>query len=337
MYYQLGKTILICLLSLPFLLFLGCSDSPEAAGNKLAEKMNENNRQYLLEHQEAEADFVKNFNASNYATRDEALTDYDKRIADLMIDYQNRKRDIDSECMDASNKYLKTNNPSDWHKYNEAFENGIDQQLQAKIEEEMDSTYYPIAVLNVIRTIIPLKPDTKKIIEDLQFEKISEGFPRERCWFSEEERWNLARFDIHDFKIEEVLKDNNKDYIFIATMRISNDHNAFDARVKISYQLPSDKDWEMEFVNSLGVSIVQTHKYDDLVSFEIADDGWGGIDALFISNKSNVDLLVGVDYVAGDKRRRVTVSVSPENKAQVGGFLCGGNVTSYEVGFIERL
>lgn len=72
MYYQLGKTILICLLSLPFLLFLGCSDSPEAAGNKLAEKMNENNRQYLLEHQEAEADFVKNFNASNYATRDEA-------------------------------------------------------------------------------------------------------------------------------------------------------------------------------------------------------------------------------------------------------------------------
>ncbi len=337
MYKQLHKTIMGCLLFLPLLLFFGCSESPEEVGNKLAERKNENYRQYLMEHQQAEAEFVKDFNASNYATRDDALMDYDKRLTDLIIAYQNRKREIDNECSEASIKYIKNKNTDDWYKYNEAFENGIDQQLQARIEETMGSTEYPAAVLNAIRTIIPVKPDTEKIIEDLQSEKISEGFPRERCWFSEDQRWTLARYDIKDFKIEEVLQDNDKDYIFIATMRMENDHNAFDARVKISYQLPSDEDWKMEFVNSLGLSIVRTHKYDDLVSFEIADDGWGGVNSLQISNRSNVDLVVGVDYVTRGTRRRSTVQVSPDRKAQVGGTFGGGSVTSYEIGFIERL
>lgn len=334
---RLYKTITKCLLFLSLLLFSGCSESPEKVGNKLAKQINENNRQYLLERQEAETEFVKNFNALNYATRDDVRMDYDKCMTDLIIAYQDRKCEIDAEYQEASLKYLKDKNNDAWCKFNYAFENGIDQQLKARVEDTMGNTEYPTAVLNTIRTIIPVKPDTKRIIKDLQSEKISEGFPKERCWFSENQRWTLANYDIKDFTIEEVLQDNEKDYIFIATMRMENDHNAFDARVKISYQLPSDDDWRMEFVNSLGLSIVRTYKYDDLVNFEIADDGWGGVNSLQISNRSNVDLVVGVDYIAGGDRYRTAVQVSPDQKAQVGGTFGGGNVTSYEIGFIERL
>lgn len=333
----LRKVIMGYLLFLPLLLFSGCSESPEEVGHRLAERMNENCRQYLMELQQAEAEFIKNFDASNYATRDDALKDYDKRLTDIIIAFQNRKREIDTECSEASIKYLKNKSTNDWYEYNEAFENGIDQQLQARIDRIRESTEYPAAVLNAVRTIIPVKPDTEKIIEDLQSEKISEGFPREICWFSENQRWTLAEYDIKDFRIEEVLQDTDKDYIIIATMRMENDHNAFDARVKISYQLPRDEDWKMEFVNSLGLSIVRTHKYDDLVSFGIADDGWGGVNSLQISNKSNVDLVVGVDYVTRGTRHRRAVQVSPDRKAQVGGTFGGGSVTSYEIGFIERL
>jgi len=335
MYKRLLKSIMGCLLLVPILLLSGCSESPEDVGKKLAERVNENNRTYLMERQQIEADFVANFNASNYTSRDDALKDYDKALADILIAYQNRVREIDTEYSNASIKYLKTT--VDWAKFDEAYKNGIDQQILHQIEDTKKDAEYPAAVLNAVRTVIPAKPDTEKIIKDLQSETISEGFPRESCWFSENQRWMLARYDIKDFKIEEVLQDTNKDYIIIATMRIENDHNAFDARIKISYQLPRDEDWEMEFVNSLGLSIVQTHKYDDLVSFEIADDGWGGVNSLQISNHSNVDLVVGVDYIARGTRQRSAVQVSPGKKAQVGGTFGGGTVTSYEVAFIERL
>lgn len=86
----------------------------------------------------------------------------------------------------------------------------------------------------------------------------------------------------------------------------------------------------------MGVTIEKTHKYDDLVSFEIKDDGWGGVNALFITNKSEIELGVGVEIVANGERKRYAVRVSPDKKSQVGGLFGGGNVTSYEVEFVER-
>lgn len=210
---------------------------------------------------------------------------------------------------------------------------GNGEELANRVNERTETSEYSEAVE---KTATPDKPDIAKIIEDIKSEKISEGFPKDVCWFHEDQRWTLDKYDIHNFTIEDVLCDTEKEYIFIATMRLKNDHNAFDAKVKISYTLTSLNKWEMEFINSLGVTIVQTHKYDDLVSFDIEDDGWGGVKALFVTNKSNLELVVGVDYMAGGERYRKSLLVSPEKKAQFGGTFYGGSVTSYEVGFIER-
>lgn len=87
---------------------------------------------------------------------------------------------------------------------------------------------------------------------------------------------------------------NCKANILIATTRLENKLNAFHARVKVSYRLPDAEDWKIEFVNSKGMTIVKTYKYDDSVRFEIMDDGWGGVNALFITNKAEVELGVGV-------------------------------------------
>ncbi len=74
-------------------------------------------------------------------------------------------------------------------------------------------------------------------------------------------------------------------------MDLQKDCLYFNARVRICYVLPDGEDWEMDFVKSLGVRLVQTHKYDDCIRCEINDDGWGGINALFITNTSEVRLL----------------------------------------------
>ncbi len=330
------QTIKCCLLILPLILLYSCSTSPEEEGKKLATRINENDEQFLIELQQAEAEFVKDFNASDYATRDDAYKDYDKRVADVIIDYREREQEISAERGETSLKYFKDKNTDSWSAFEAAFESGIDRQLLARVKAALKNTDYPASVVTAVRTVIPAKPNAKKIIADLQTTKIAEGFPKDKCWFSENQRWTLENYEIKDFKIEEVMADTNKDYVFVASMRLENDHNAFDARVKVSYILPQDEDWQMEFVNSCGLSIVRTHKYDDLVSYEIADDGWGGVKALQITNNSDVELVVGVDYVARGNRRRTAVLASPNKKAQVGGTFGGGSVTSYEIGFVER-
>nr|MDE7387470.1 hypothetical protein [Muribaculaceae bacterium] len=325
------------ILLLPLFIFTGCSKSPEKEGKELAQRMNENFETYIRERHQAEAEFISKFKAANYSTRYDALKEFDSYMADLSTAHYNRETEINEAYSNASLKYIGDRNINQLDAFETAYNNNIDQQLKARMQQIMKDHDYPDAVLSAIRTIIPVKPEPDKIIEDLLSEKISEGFPREICWFSEDQRWTLANYKINNFSIEEVLKDTDREYIIIATMRLENDHNAFDARVKISYILPDDDDWQMEFVNSLGLLIVQTHKYDDLVSYKIADDGWGGVNALIISNNSNIELVVGVDFVANGNRYRRSVQVSPDKKAQVGGTFGGGNVTSYQIGFVERL
>lgn len=314
-------------------LFVSCS-SPEDEGKRLAQRMNECAESFIKEKQKAETNFVSNFNASDYSTRAEALEAYDQALIKVLDNYNAKHDEIAIQRSEIAGEY--TDDYKKMSAFQTSYDNNIDSELNDRLLDAIAETDYPAAVLAKVKTVIPVKPDAVQIQKDLVGHQLSEGLEKEKCWFHEDYRWKIGDYEIHDFKIEEVLRDDAKNYIFIATMRLENELNAFNARAKVSYVLPDAEDWTLEFVNSLGVTIVKTHKYDDLISCTIEDDGWGGVDALFITNKAEIELGVGVEIVANGTRKRYAVRVSPDKKSQVGGLFGGGNVTSYEIEFIER-
>lgn len=312
---------------------ISCS-SPENEGKRLAQQMNECAENYLKEKQVVETDFVNRFNTSDYSTRTEALEAYDQALIEVLDAYNACHDDLAVQKSEIAGQYA-----NDYRKmaaFETAYGNSLDSELSDRLFDALTETEYPAAVLAQVRTIIPAKPNANQIQKDLVGHQLYEGFEKESCWFREDYCWKIGEYEIRNFQIDEVLRDDAKEYVIIASMRLENEINAFDARAKISYVLPEVEDWKIEFVKSMGVTIVKTHKYDDLVSYEIKDDGWGGIDALFITNKSEIELGVGVEVVADGTRKRFAVRVSPNKKSQVGGLFGGGNVTSYEVEFVER-
>lgn len=316
------------------MLFLLSCSSPKNEGERLAKGMNECAENYLKERQIVETEFVNRFNASDYSTRTEALEAYDQALIEVLDAYNACHDDLAIQRSEIAGEYA--NDYKKMAAFEAAYDNSIDPKINNRLMDAMAEIDYPDAVLAMVRTIIPAKPDEVQIQKDLVGHQLYEGFEKERCWFREDYCWKIGEYEIRNFQIDEVLRDDAKEYVIIASMRLENEINAFDARAKISYVLPEVEDWKIEFVKSMGVTIVKTHKYDDLVSYEIKDDGWGGIDALFITNKSEIELGVGVEVVADGTRKRFAVRVSPNKKSQVGGLFGGGNVTSYRVEFVER-
>lgn len=312
-----------------------CGKSPEAMGKSLAEKMNECGEQYLAERQQAESDFVANFNSSNYSTRSAALEAYVHQMDEVANNYYSRRDEILEEISICSGDYAE-----DYKKlsaFESDYEDNLDNGLVRKVAEKINSREYSSAVLAKVRSLIPVKPDEEQIKKDLVNENIGEGFDKDQCWFREDHRWTFKEYDINDFVIEDVVRDTDKEYVAIANMRLNGETNAFDAKVKVSYVLPDTTDWKIEFVSSMGVSIVPTHKYDDLINCEIKDDGWGGTYALFVTNNSNIDLLVGAEIQCGNTKHRTNRVVKADGGcSQFGGLFAGGSVTSYRIAFVER-
>lgn len=110
----------------------------------------------------------------------------------------------------------------------------------------------------------------------------------------------------------------------------------YNAKAKVNYRLTRDNKWKIEFVVSQGMKIVQTHKYDDCLSFKIVDDGWGGVNALQIKNNSGIELGCSGYIKASGEWRKFAVIIDPYQTGTVGGTLGGGNVSNYKIEFIER-
>lgn len=224
----------------------------------------------------------------------------------------------------------------------EEFEDGYneekDNNLAASAILLLSDEDIPSAVIACINGIIPAKPDKETIKTDLIGHSLSEGFEKGNCFFSEEWRLDIdENVLIKDLVIEDVLTDNNREYSFIASMNIQRDYISFDTRVRIDYVLPVGKDWKIDFVKSMGIRIIPTHKYDDCIRCEIDEDGWGGTYALFITNTSEVELLVVGHVIAGNEKHNFSKTISPGKKEQIGGLFCGGSVSHYEVLTVERI
>jgi len=187
---------------------------------------------------------------------------------------------------------------------------------------------------NVFATTPPAKPSREQIAKDLVGHRLNEGY--EDGWFSEDWHWTVEKGEIKALKILEVLKNTDKDYCIVVLVRLQSEVNAFNARIKINYQLSRENKWKIEYAVSQGMDIVRTHKYDDCLSFSIVDDGWGGVNMLQIKNNCGIELgCAGYIKVYGEWKK-FAVRIDPYKTGGVGGTFGGGNVSNYKIEFIER-
>lgn len=321
--------------SLFSVLLISCS-SPESNGKKAARNENHCAENCIESVQKLESDFVNHFNPKDYTFRSQAVEAYKKQFKQIGADYY---RDIDAAKIQKSK--LKGKYSSDYKKmdrFETAYIDEKDNDLSASALLSLTENAIPPAVIASINSIIPPKPDPEIIKTNLVGHSLSEGFEKDNCYFSETWRLDInENVSIKELVVEKVQNDDIREYSCIVSMILQKDYLSFNTRAQVYYVLPNGEDWKIDFVKSLGIRISQTHKYDDCIRCEINEDGWGGTKALFITNTSEVQLLIIGQIVANGQKRNFNQIISPGNKSRVGGLFCGGSVSSYKIVAVERM
>lgn len=329
--HRIGTTIL--LLSL-FILF--CSfTSAEKDGKYTAEMVNKCYSVCIDDVRSCENYFIKNFNKNNYKTRKAAKQAYFQYRNKVFTQFSKNLSSVKEYYHKMEVKYEK--NEKNWNLFRQSYNSTIDKHLQQRVNELKQSTSLPPSVQQKILTIIPSKPSVSQMKVDLNGQSLSEGVDAEDSWFNENWRLTIKSKQIQDFKVVRVLSNTSTDYRVLVSMKIVTDINSFNVNAIMHYVLPSGGDWKLEYVLSQGVRLIETHRYDKCISCSIVDDGWGGVDALYIQNKVNMELAVGGKIYANGKWQKFAVRVGPNASVQVGGTFGGGSVTSYKIEIVERL
>lgn len=312
--------------------------TPEKDGKKAAENENYSAEKCIEAVQKLESDFVSNFNPNDYTCRSQATNAYQETLKLIGDAYYSDRDAAAIRTSELKGKY------SDSYKNLSIFEMAYrkvkNNEIQLTASLLIGSDVFPPAVIACINRIIPPKPNLTQIKTDLVGHSISEGFDRKDCYFSKEWKRTFGEnIEIIDFHIDEITQDNGREYSFLTSMVLKEEHLSYNARVQIYYILPYGEDWKIDFVKSLGVKIIPTHKYDDCIQCVIDEDGWGGSNALFITNISEVQLIViGKVRTKYNNEIHLFNQIIPSGeKKQVGGLFSVGSVYDYEIVYVERL
>lgn len=128
------------------------------------------------------------------------------------------------------------------------------------------------------------------ICRDLVGHQLSEGTNNgyhSRDWY-----WTIEEGEIKAFRVLSVRENTSTRYTIDAKIRLSSHTGmTYDAKATI-YYVKTKRGWEMEFVKSIGMMIVRTHRYDDCVHTE-KGSGIINQDDLYVTNDCEVALEVG--------------------------------------------
>ena len=178
------------------------------------------------------------------------------------------------------------------------------------------------------------KPSISSIPYDLICHKLSEGVSK--GYHKKDWTYSIENNSITNFGIDEVLTSDNNSYLIVSSFHLKGGNNFYyDTRAKISY-INNGNGWELNYVNSLGMSVVSDGQYDDCIICEIADDGWGGVNCLSICNVSECTLVVGGQIRTYNGWQKFSRPVSPHDSGSVGGTFGWGDVQDYIIEFVIR-
>lgn len=285
--------------------FLSCS-SPESDGKSIANEINKCNASFVEHVQEAESNFIAGFKEINYQTRYEAKQDYKNLLIGINSTYKNAFESVKEHEAEILEKY--SYNYKQQVKFSDALCSDINQDLANEAKSLSIAEEIPEPVMAKVRTIIPSKPNILQIQKDLVGHSLSEGV--EDGYYSSGWRWVIKDGEISNFHIESVLSDTPKEYLFVANMRLTNEvGKSFDAKVKVRYVLPQNDDWAIEFVQSLGLSIVRTQVYLNCIRTNL-DSYWS---VLRIENNCDTALEVGLKILKYNEWKKTSTIINPHD------------------------
>ncbi len=178
-------------------------------------------------------------------------------------------------------------------------------------------------------------PSNEAIVADLTGHTLSEGI--ENGYHEKDWAFKIEYGNIHDFEIAEELINNENQYQIIADMKISKGGNFYyRTKARINYKRDTSGKPVLDYVSSLGMTVVSNGEFDDAIKPRIDQDGWGGTYCLFLRNTSELTLVVGGRIRADDGWKKFSSVVDPHKESAVGGLFGGGSVSDYVLDFVVR-
>lgn len=179
-------------------------------------------------------------------------------------------------------------------------------------------------------------PNETIIANDLIGRKITEG--RDNGYFDNDWTWTIEYSEISNLEIlNKTIDDDYCTFLVKMVLKAPTRPIRYRATLKVNYTKTNNR-WVISMVQSKGVDVVKTGRYNNCIITKIDDDGWGGVNCLKIKNNTDVPLLVGGLYRTSysDAWRKFSAVVEGLQVIGIGGTFGGGSVVDYEIHFVEQ-
>lgn len=299
-----------------------CGGTPFQQGQKLAAKYNACMSDYDEALVQVGEDFAGKI-TGKYDSRTKAMDDYLQQLRDCHQEYLEKWGKIYSEEQKIRKK-LKTS--TDMAEFETGLQTDRDFYTFASVPD-LETIDVSPAVIQQLRTIIPPKPNEAQMAKDLIGHTLSEG--KEEGYYPQSWTWKILEGGVSDLKIVSTQENTDSRYTVIASMRLGSETRAFDTKATVGYVLDDISDWQIEYVRSMGMDIVKTHRYDDCVKCYM--EGMFG-KSLYGENNCDIALEVaGRAYKENYGWEKFSRVVSPHEK----NCLCS-YIQDYKIDYIER-
>lgn len=309
------------------LLLAGCNEKPYQQGQKLAAKYDACITDYNEALEQVGEDFAAEIQG-NYSSRKRAMEDYLNQLRDCHQKYMEKWNKLDIEEQKICKK-LKSS--TDKVEFEKGLQDNRELYAFASVPDLETISIHP-AVLQQIHTIIPPKPDETQIAHDLDGHTISEG--KENGYYPQSWTWKIMEDGVSDLKIVSIQENTSSRYSVVVSMKLSSETRAYDTKATVSYVLDGINDWQIEFVRSMGMNIVKTHRYDDCVKCYLEKEDWTIYKNLYAENNCDIALEVAGKVLCAynDKWENFYYVVPPHETAQIYRFAAN----DFKIDYIER-
>jgi len=250
----------------------GCGMNPYQQGIKLAEEYDKCLSAYYDALEQAGENFADRL-PGKYDSRAKAINDYMALLCECHDEYLKQWNALENKESKVRKSVKSTADLSE-------FDSGLSTRDMRVFASEpcLETVEISPAVLKQVRQINPPKPDEVQMTADLVGHTLSEG--KENGYYPQSWKWKILENGVSNLKITNVQESSSTRYVVTVSMRVSSDTRAYDAKALVSYVLGDISDWQIEFVQSQGLDIVKTHRYDDCVKCYITRSLIGrGLDA----------------------------------------------------------